>query len=187
MTAFSQIRHQKLTHLFNILDVDNNGFINTNDIQAFIDAVAQSRNYTSQSLAYRALKRAYLGLWEKLSQQLDTNADQHISQQEWLTFFASVEQEADFENQFVRPIELAMVKLLDIDGDGKVRLNDYQAFGRACNIPQAEIERLFKVMDTDGDGVLTEYEAGRAIVTFLLSDDDNAPGNWFFGNYRSAS
>ncbi len=184
MATLSAVRHQKLTHLFDILDLDSNGLIDTADIQAFIDAIARSRNYAQTSLAYRALKRAYLGLWEKLAQQLDTNADQKITLEEWLAFFEAVDKDNAFAEQFVRPIEMAMVKLLDVDGDGKVRLNDYQALARACNIPQPDIETVFKLMDTDSDGTLTEYEAGRAIVTFFMSDDDNAPGNWFFGNYR---
>lgn len=183
MAALSDLRRQKLVYLFRILDVNHSGHIDVEDIERFVALLAQARYYPKDSLAFAALHHAYMHIWEALSAQIDTNKDGAITTEEWLAFFEAASDDPSFKTEFVRPIERTMVTLLDTDGDDRIRLSDYYALARACRLSHQEVDDVFTKIDGDGNGVLTEEEAGNAITQFFLSDDPNVPGNWFFGDY----
>ncbi|MEM6282441.1 MAG: EF-hand domain-containing protein [Chloroflexota bacterium] len=182
--SLSALRQQKLRYLFRILDVNNSGRIDADDIQLFVAALAAGRNYPQDSLAFAALKRAYMYIWERLSKQIDLNKDRKVTADEWLAFFDAVVDDENFYRYFIRPIERTMVSLLDVDGDNKIRLVDYRMLARALKLSPDEVEQVFDVMDVNRNGILAEEEAAAAIQQFFLSDDVDATGNWFFGDYR---
>ncbi|MEL7234848.1 MAG: EF-hand domain-containing protein, partial [Chloroflexota bacterium] len=129
------LRQQKLRYLFRILDANGSGRIDSADIQHFVDALAVGRNYAQNSLAYAALKRAYMYIWDRLSVQIDLNHDGKITTDEWLTFFSTVAIDDNFHADFIKPIERTMISLLDTDGDNRIRVVDYRMLARALKLP----------------------------------------------------
>ena len=183
----SELRQKKLGYLFRLMDHDNNGTLEKEDIERFAGELADSRQYYEGSLARFALRTAYIRLWDSLADQIDADGDGHITPDEWFSFFGGITDEADFKENFVTPIERSLVAMLDADGDDKIRRFDYLQLARAYHIPPEEVEDIFSRMDTNNDGEISPEEAQQAIGEFFLSDDPEASGNWFFGDFSDAT
>lgn len=166
-------RHQKILHLFEILDHDKSGMIELQDFYKMSRDLAKSRGWLASSSDSKLLQVSLVGLGETLIQQVDLNNDRKISRVEWLEWFEQPRIDYDFANFFL--------EILDIDRDGQITLDELKSFYQAYGINIQAIEGVFDNLEPDQDGALSRENVKTIFSQFLYSDDLQAPGNWIFG------
>jgi len=75
-------------------------------------------------------------------------------------------------------------QLFDRDGDGLLSVDDYRHWTLAWGLA-FDAERNFQQFDLDGDGYLRQTEIAEYLRQFHFSNDPEAPGNYFYGEFRS--
>lgn len=178
----SAFREAKLKRMFDVYDVDNNGYIERKDYETVIDNFAAARGLAPGSKEYEKLETAYLTVWEGLRSQADTNRDDLVSFDEMLAYNEDVMADpAKFEEQ-VLGIGQLLFELLDSDGDGYVKEGEYLQFAECLRFEGDPVS--FARLDTSGSGMLSKAALMDRIREFYLSDDENAAGNWLFGDVK---
>jgi len=179
--ALSDFQTKKMTHLFKLYDVDNDGTIGANDYARRIETVAKHRGFEAGSTSYETLKETVMKEWEQLQLYSDTDGDGKVTKLEFLEF-------ADYTLQdenlwFETAVETAefVIETCDIDGDGKINLEEYGVFFKGYGMSDVDIQSAFEKLDRDGDGFITTDEFTKAFDRFGNSDNPDDPSNYMFG------
>ncbi|MCA9791386.1 MAG: EF-hand domain-containing protein [Candidatus Eremiobacteraeota bacterium] len=189
MSTLTELQKRKLIHMFELLDVDGNGFLEFADFQAVIETLAQERGLEPNSAGYRRLFGNNRRIWKGLF-KCDLNGDGQISLPEWLAYHIQAivaDEEAGISpaglTTAIDSIARYFYELMDMDGDGQIQREDYRYFCEAHGIPDETVEESFQQLDRDGNGTLSLDEVVTLVREFYTSDDPMAPGNWFFGDF----
>jgi len=76
-----------------------------------------------------------------------------------------------------------MFDAVDLDGDGVISIKEYNIVLKAQGCSDEDSRHAFAKLDLDGDGRISREEYARAIYDYHVSNDPNAPGNWFYGSF----
>ena len=169
-----QRRRQKLIHLFNLLDRDQNGTIERQDLQRFGEDLAKLRNWLPDTAKYQGLQTAFIDLSDLLQTLADRDGNQQIDQIEWLH---CLEQSQQIDNEFAR----YFLRIIDANQDNQITLEELTAFYQALGINTQLLKETFDTFDLNQDGHLSPDEFEAIFAQFLYSDDVQVPGNWMFG------
>jgi Ca2+-binding EF-hand superfamily protein len=186
---FTELQKDKLIHMFELLDVDGNGVLEYDDFRMVVDTMADERGLDRSSRRYLSLVAGNKRLWKMFSRHLDVDHNGQISLAEWLAFHIKAFLSDPIENGMQPEFSSALtatakffLDLLDSDGDGVVKVDDYVLFCGAYNVGENEARIGFDMFDRDGNGELSQEEVVNMVQEFYLSDDPEALGNLFFGN-----
>ncbi len=179
--ALSEFQTKKMTHLFNLYDVDGNGTIGASDYERRIENVAQYRGFEKGSDGYETLKASVMKEWDKLQLYSDNDGDGQVTKVEFLDFADYTI--ADASLWFETAVENAefIIETCDIDGDGQITLDEYSIFFKGYNVSDEDIKIAFEKLDQDGDGMITTDEFTKAFDRFGQSDNPDDPSNYIFG------
>jgi Ca2+-binding EF-hand superfamily protein len=133
---------KKADQLFALYDADRDGFISRDDHAARLERLAVELGWGDRD-PLRLRGAAYLERrWAEICQAVDKDSDDRISLEEYRSQFASGE---------AHVLETADLwfDLLDADGDGELRLADYERLLRVFGADTATAERDFSNL-TDG-------------------------------------
>lgn len=179
--ALSDFQTKKMKHLFNLYDVNKDGTIGQADYEKRIVAVAKHRGFEEGTADYDNLKNRVIKEWEQLQLYSDTDGDGKVTQFEFLEY-------ADYtldngELWFETAVETAefIIETCDVDGDGKVNMQEYGIFFKGYNMSDEDIEFAFKKLDWNDDGLITVDEFTKAFDRFGNSDREDDPSNFIFG------
>lgn len=167
-------RRQKLMHLFNLLDRNQNGTIERQDLQRVGQDLAKLRNWLPDTAQYQRLQTAFMGLSDLLHTLADRDGNQQIDQIEWLHCW---EQPQRVENEFARHF----LRIIDANQDKRVTPEELNIFYQALGINTLVLKEAFETLDLNQDGHLSQTEFEVIFAQFLYSDDVQVPGNWMFG------
>ncbi|MEM9220040.1 MAG: MFS transporter [Cyanobacteria bacterium P01_F01_bin.150] len=168
----SRRRRQKLMHLFNLLDHDQNGTIELQDFQQAGHNLASLRGWRPDTPEYDVLQASLVGFCEMLQQLADRDGNQKIDRKEWLHWLEQ-DVDYDFANLFLQ--------MIDTNQDGQIAMEELSTFYQAYGIRTEELEEAFHTLDLNQDGHISKKEFETIFAQFLHSDDIQAPGNWIFG------
>lgn len=172
---------QKITHLFNVLDRNDDGHLDRTDFEQLAAAYCRAFEIAPDSEAHRALHAQQLAGWDHAVAQLDTDGDGRVTLDEYLTGTGYlVAQEAAFE-RFVVETARATLQLSDRDGDGCLDLAEITAQLGVHGASAAEAAESFARLDRDGDGVVRIDELIENTREYFGSVDPEARGNWILG------
>ncbi|MGE0492375.1 MAG: EF-hand domain-containing protein [Vulcanimicrobiota bacterium] len=184
----SELQRKKLTRKFKLLDFDNNGAIEQADFQRVLENLAQHRNLSLTSHKLQGLRKTVDKVWSALHRFCDADHDGQVTLDEWLSFHhEAIRHEREMleslpgHESTIDAMTALVFELLDVEGDGRIGLGDYQHFCRAYGVPDEEIRPSFAKLDRNGDGYLSRAEILQLVIEFYCSDDPNSPGNHFFG------
>ena len=179
----SALKKRKFTAFFKTFDEDGNGFIEQSDIEAIVLNLTKIRKESVGSTTYNFLHTKYMADWLGLLQATDTNGDGKISLEEWFVFHDLQLQEA---TPYWRVGEKTSVQflfeLIDLDGNGEIGENEYALFLKAYNV-KTDASTIFPKLDLNGDGHISLQEFVTICEQFYTSDDEEARGNWLFGQF----
>lgn len=176
----TDIQTRKLTKLFRLYDVNNDGVLRQRDFIALAARLAelqQSSNHHSRILAHLQQD------WSYLCTAADQNQDARITLYEWLTYYDQV---LDDIKQYASRV-IALVTLLfdafDQDGDGLISEQEWISLLAVFNVQPIYASSIFLNLDVNQDGVLNQEEVLTLIHDFFYINEPSAPANFIFGPY----
>jgi Ca2+-binding EF-hand superfamily protein len=179
------LQRQKSHHYFDLIDRDEDGFIEEEDFAIQAESLADQRDLSDE--AREALQEQMLGWWNQLAATADVNEDGRVSRDEWDGFWeaiqASVEEGTDEEEaQMLESLERAAkvtFQTIDTTDSGEITEQEYADWLDAWGAEGSD--KAFERLDRNGSGHLTEEDLVEATKEFYLSNDADAPGNSLYG------
>ncbi|MEP0368171.1 MAG: hypothetical protein ABJN36_20040 [Cyclobacteriaceae bacterium] len=176
----------KLTYLFELLDVNDNGFLQLNDFSELTESIRSKLNYDEGGKEHRAIAQKSTKFFHKLLRDIPNPGDQSINLTGWLQFFneeVTSFKDEDTVDEWVDILLSFLFGMFDDNHDGYISLEEYQDIFGIFGLDQAYSKEAFNKIDANSDGKLSRYELIPAVETFLTSDNPNEVGNWVFGNW----
>jgi Ca2+-binding EF-hand superfamily protein len=178
-------QRQKSHHYFDLIDRDEDGYIDGKDFELQADRLADRRDLPGTER--EALQEQMLGWWEQLCNTADANEDDQVSRQEWDRFWeainAAVEDGTEKEEaQMFASLEQAAkvtFRTIDTTDSGTITKEEYADWLAAWGAEGSD--EAFERLDRADDGHLTEEDLVEATKEFYLSNDADAPGNVLYG------
>ncbi|MFT6865391.1 MAG: Ca2+-binding EF-hand superfamily protein [Cyclobacteriaceae bacterium] len=183
----ASFKSAKLTYLFDLLDINGNGFLQLNDFVQLADNVRKILNYEEGEKEHQAISRKSIKFFHKLLRDIPNPGDQSINLASWLQFFeeevTSFEDE-DTVDEWVDLLLAFVFGMFDENHDGYISLAEYQDLFTIFGKDGAFSKVAFDKIDINKDGKLSRYELIPAVETFLTSSNPDEYGNWVFGDWR---
>lgn len=154
----SQVRSTALT-LFDAVDRDHDGFLTREEFEK------AGQRYDEDNLGGELVDN------RRMVQQMDKDNDGTVCADEAAMRMSPSQRQAFFRyfdinhDGCVTPRELSSAptfEQLDTDGDGKISVNEAEAFGTSLGVPVERMAKLMAEVDTNGDGSLSREEFARA-------------------------
>jgi Ca2+-binding EF-hand superfamily protein len=177
----TQFQRKKMVALFAMFDADRNGAIEQKDFDQVAGNLADARKMKAGSAEHTKLVDQYRAAWKALHKMADADGDGSITSDEWMKAVTTlVGSEKDFTS-VVTTLANLVFDTFDADRDDFVTSDEFGAFVKARQVPNASPAVAFKRMDTDGDGKLSRADVIRLTGEYFKSDDPAAAGNALFG------
>jgi Ca2+-binding EF-hand superfamily protein len=177
MSELSPLRRSKLHARFDQLDVDGDGYLQAADYQALGRLLADRLG--SGDSERDAIQAGYAEHWRQLRAHADVDHDGRISRDEYVAAMAAAAGDAEALERAVLQTARAIMAAADADGDGFLDLGDYERLAELMRIRRPA--ESFRVLDADGDGLVSQEELVAAVRDFYVSDEPTAAGNLVFG------
>lgn len=181
----SELQKRKFTRLFKLYDLDKDGVLQQADFEQFAANVARVGNPNAPADCQEQLRAMYIKQWQQVQQAADVDRNNTVSLAEWLQHHDALVNTPGM----IQAIPINMLNgfyaLWEVVDPGVGRLTTerrYQMFFAGFNEDPAAAAATFKLLDLDGDGVLSEAEVTQRIVEYF-GDDPNAAGNWLVGEF----
>ncbi len=179
----SEVRKQKLTYLFGILDSNKNGLLQPDDFVAVAEKVSDVLNYSDSDTKRLALKLKALRLFVQLLTDMD-KADVEIGLEEWYRLFESGKIEPRTAKKYIFRTAAYIFNLFDQNGDKVISKGEYLDMFRVYDIDLTYSAVGFEKLDTNSDGQISLMEMVSGFNDYLMSSDPDSAGNWIFGNWK---
>lgn len=187
LTRLQQIKH---LYIFNVLDFDNNGYIEKEDFIAVAENLCMVRGEETNTEESRLIMNQCIKLWEGLAYFIDENNDNRCTIQEWIAFIENhlIKAKVEESDLYIQSAVSGIFDLYDVNNDGHISWEEYLDIFLSFRLNASLVARSFKILDTNNDQSLSKTELISAISEFLISNDINLPGNWIFGDlyYQAA-
>ncbi|MEO0396295.1 MAG: EF-hand domain-containing protein [Cyanobacteria bacterium P01_A01_bin.137] len=180
----TDIQTRKLTKLFRLYDVNNDGVLVQEDFTALATRLAELRRGLQASPPHDEQILAHLQQdWLCLCQAADQNQDASITLDEWLMYYDQI---LDDMKQYVSRV-IALVTLLfaafDQDSDGYISEHEWMSLLAIFNVLPIYASSIFLNLDVNQDGLLNQDEVLTLIHDFFYINEPSAPANFMFGPY----
>ena len=181
----TELQKQKLAYYFQAFDVDKDGFLEYSDFERIVDAYAEAYNITKDSATYQDISSTFAkNRWDFLGKKVDTNTDNKVTLAEWLSYHDKLLNDSKSDFVWLK-ITSALFDTLDTDKDGVLALEEYKTMYKIYGFGNESLAaEIFAKLDFDGDGKIRKNDVMNLVADFYLSDNPEAPGNYFFGNYK---
>ena len=179
------IRKQKLTYLFQILDSDKNGILEPDDFVLVAERISDILQIGQEDVQRLQLKfkatRIYMDLLKDMGK-----TKIHLDNDEWYSFFVSNdESDTSAAKRYILGTASYIFMLFDQNGDKHISKKEYQDMFTVYQIDLQHSEYAFDQLDTNHDGQISMAEMVDGFEDFFLSKDPEAAGNWIFGVWKS--
>jgi Ca2+-binding EF-hand superfamily protein len=182
------LKRQKSHHYFDLIDHDEDGYIEAQDFEIQADRLADERDLSDADR--EALREQMQGWWRQLCATADVNDDNRISRSEWEDFWtaiqAAVEEGSEAETaQMIESLERSAqvtFRTIDASNSGEITESEYGEWLTAWGAEGPA--EAFEALDRDDSGTLSEADLVEATTEFYLSDDPEAPGTLLYGTMQ---
>lgn len=178
LTAFQK---QKLSRLFEVLDVDRDGSVGQADYVRRVEAFARMRRWAPGSAEYVRNLQFALAEWQNLREDADVDDDRQITREEFLRYCEVFLDDRDAVRAYARGDVQLLFDAMDLDGDGRITVDEYRDYLTVCGVDPAAADPFFDHADLDRDGRITRQEMAHAFEEFLLSENPASGSNLLFG------
>ncbi|MGG7575123.1 EF-hand domain-containing protein [Streptomyces sirii] len=176
------ILREKMHKLFDVYDIDGNGYIERSDFEALAQRINES--FADTGSRRTAEVTAVLNdTWEDMASRMDVDSDERISLEEFIAdkLDATRGGAAASRRKTRQERRRLLFGVMDRDGDGTISLDEHRRFYRAFGVSAADAEETFAVLDENGDGLLSLDEMIDASLEYSTSADPQARSNDLLG------
>lgn len=180
-TTTQDIITLKLARTFDVMDANQDGYVDWTDYQQLADRYIQAYHLDKNDRRARALQTFTQIYWLELLRHSGVDADRLTKDQ-----YVTANRLAVIDTSRLNVTEgggHAIFDVIDSDGDNEISKDEFARFLRdvwRSDAPDAMDS--FTRLDTDGDGMISRQEFIRAMREHFLSNDPDAPGSLFFGH-----
>jgi hypothetical protein len=178
------LQKKKASHYFDLIDEDENGFIESNDFKLRAERLAEARDVTDEE-ALSKIRDRVMTWWEHLCAIADFDDDDRVTREEWETYWESLDagvnqggKESEKTLQSLEQAAKGTFKAINTNAP-PITQEEYADWLDAWGVEGATA--AFQHLDRDGSGTLTEDNLIEAVKEFYLSNDPEAPGNALYG------
>ena len=172
---------RKLSRIFAVLDLNQDGLVDRADYVRRVDAVARLCQWPDDSPEYRRNLDFALEEWRSLCESADRDEDGEVTREEFLRYGETFLDDRGAVRAYARGDVQLLFDAMDLDGDGKIVLDEYRTYLEVSGVDASGAEVFFAHADLDEDGRITRAEMAHAVEEFLLSENPEAGGNYLFG------
>jgi len=178
----SPLQIKKQTHFFNILDFDNNGYIESNDFEAIGENICIVRDFDFETPEYNTIMNMCKAVWSNLVPFIDGDEGRL---EQWLQFMSVLldPENSDKYKKYILHFTSTIFKMFDINGDNYISQLEYIDLFIGMRIEVRFAPKAFKNLDNNKDGKISHDELLSSVNDFMKSDDPKATGNWLFGGW----
>jgi len=199
--ALGVLQRQKQAYFFRRLDQDGDGQIHWQDFARYVRQAAVLQGLAGTEAACQQALSDLRTWWGGImvasaflapATQLPATVEQRgVTLEAWLLYWGIVQMTVAEEaalgghetlDRMAESVDIHL-RLFDQDGDERLSLADYCHWGLAWGLT-LDAERNFPRLDVDGDGYLERTEIVDYLRQFHFSNDPDAPGNYFYGEFR---
>jgi Ca2+-binding EF-hand superfamily protein len=173
----TELQRQKLEQQFDRYDGDGDGVIDQSDVDRLIQAWCAAFGATPGSERWQKVTTRSNKLWRLLDGRIDADGDMAVDKEQWV----AAHEKPDFIEKIAIPLAQATFELGDVDGDGRLGLNEWMTAQSIAGVGQMEALEVFQSLDADGDGFVTAAEHLAALREFYRSTDRKSRGNHLAG------
>ena len=181
----SHVQQQKFRHLFDIFDFNDNKVIGQEDVMFLFKRLEATAS--NPKAAYRAAE----SWWRLLSKFSDKNQDGKISILEWGNWSQALVKElslVETSSEYFQHFEYTLFEAIEVESEGgykTITVDEYKKWMDAFQI-EGDAAELFARLDSKGDGAndgeIFKSEFRDLLIEFFLSEEEDAPGNYLWGN-----
>jgi len=178
------LQRKKASYYFDLIDEDENGFIEANDFKLRAERLAESRGVTDEEIRSKMRDRV-MTWWEHLCAIADFDDDDRVTREEWETYWESIDaganqggKESEKTIQTLEQAARGTFKAINTDS-GPITEEEYADWLEAWGVEEST--PAFQRLDRDESGTLNEDNLIEAVKEFYLSNDPEAPGNSLYG------
>jgi len=178
----TDIQKTKILHFFNVLDHDGNGILEQDDFELVSEAICDIRELASNSTERLNMGLKAHGIFVQVLKDLEKDTAV-IRKEEWIKFFDR--QILSRSEDYIANVSTYLFSVFDQDDDGFIDEKEYLDMFRAYGLYSAQAKKAFDLLDLNSDGKLSKEEVLKAFDDFFYAKDDEAAGNWIFGDWRN--
>ncbi|WP_331733222.1 EF-hand domain-containing protein (plasmid) [Streptomyces sp. NBC_00080] len=171
----------KLERTFDILDADQDGYLDWADHQKLAERYITAYKLQKNDRRARALQAFLQTQWLELLRHAGVQGDK-LTKAEYVTAgrLASIDTSrlnlADGAGHVIFDV-------IDVNQDNEINKDEFVRFLKdVWHSDAPDAMDVFAQLDSDGDGSISRMEFVRAVREYYLSGNADAPGSLFFGN-----
>ncbi|MEQ9298601.1 MAG: hypothetical protein RIF33_08560 [Cyclobacteriaceae bacterium] len=179
----TELQQKKQTHLFRLIDVDHNGFMEAADWVTIGQRLAEEQGIKKGQPAYDQIQQGIHAIWKDLSKFISSKHPDKATLEEWMKFIEEKVINVDDAtyDRYVNRVVDGIFSTLDLNKNGLIDAWEYILFLKCVGVKDGPAHDAFTLLDHNGDGVLDESELIKSVEQFLKSEDADSKGNSLFG------
>lgn len=181
----TKLQELKLTHYFNILDYNRNGYIEKDDFQGIGENLAILWQLKPGTEKYDSIMNGSVRPWRGLEESMKKSNVSRASKSDWLKFADKyiVNGTDEQYDKYVKSVVSGLFGFFDQNSDNHLSLKEYIDIFMAFRIEVRYSAKAFVKLDINKDGMINQKELMKAVYQFFRSDNPDDKGNWLFGNW----
>jgi len=181
----TEIQRKKIEHLFNVLDTNNNGYLQIDDFVRVGEAIVENLQLPRESTKARAILVQSSRLFVQFLVDIESDK-MGIDKEEWLRFFEKHLEKGTkgAVSNYVYRTMAHIFLLFDLNKDKVISYLEYANMISIYNIPPRYTRNSFQKIDLNGDGMISEEEMLTALEDYFYSSDPGGSGSLIFGEWQ---
>ncbi|MEH2210439.1 EF-hand domain-containing protein [Nostoc sp.] len=173
---------RKFDVCFTHADVNGNGILEQADVLALAARVATYLGEPMGSPKTQKLFQTFEHFWTHVQAKMDVDNDGQVTPEEWRNGLKSFAEDSEAYKSAFHPLAKAIFTICDRDDNGFLEQSEFAKFHQAFGCKAANSQLAFQKLDSNGNGQLTVDELLIAWQEYYTSSDQNAGGNWLYGD-----
>ncbi len=183
--SLSDTQKRKIHHLFNVLDIDRNGFLQPEDFVNVGKKIVELLDLDKDSRAARLILLKSHRLFVQLLADLN-NPELSLTLWDWIEFFRDqVESKEDgILEHYIQRTSRHIFDLFDVNRDKLISRIEYADMLTIYNLSHETAVKGFEELDENEDNHISAQEMINGLRNFFKSSNPEAKGNLIFGEWR---
>jgi len=181
----SLVQTKKLTHLFNILDMNKNGILEEEDFRSIGKNISVALNWESHGLDYEDVMVKCNHIYKVIFGYIPHSEVDNITLDLWLHYFdfgLSIDEDMVI-NDIISLFLNEVFEMFDQNHDGCITENEYIDMFKIYGLDLTYTSKGFESLATDGNQKISKEELKNGLMEFFTSSNVESRGNWTFGSW----